>query len=65
MKVTRTVINGIPQGGVWGTLLFVVFINDMPQEIQSQIYMFADDTKIYRELNSLDKRPNGITRRSD
>ena len=39
------VLSGIPQGSVLGPTLFVVFINDMPDEITSLSKMFADDAK--------------------
>ena len=45
------VLSGIPQGSVLGPLLFICFINDMPEVIQAFIQMFADDTKLYMEVN--------------
>ncbi len=46
------VTSGIPQGSVLGPLLFLIYINDLPEDIDSKIYMYADDTKIYREIKS-------------
>ena len=44
------VTSGIPQGSVLGPILFVLFINDLPLHVKSDVYMFADDTKLYREI---------------
>jgi len=46
------VTSGIPQGSVLGPILFVVFINDLPKCVNSSVFMFADDTKIYREIST-------------
>ncbi len=44
------VTSGIPQGSVLGPTLFVMFINDLPECVDSTAYMFADDTKLYRSI---------------
>ena len=43
--------SGIPQGSVLGPLMFVIFINDLPDAVSSTIKIFADDTKMYRQVN--------------
>ena len=48
------VISGIPQGSVLGPLLFVVYINDLLDNINSTGLLFADDTKIFRKITSED-----------
>ena len=44
------VTSGIPQGSVLGPILFVLYVNDLPDCTSSDIYLFADDTKIFRSI---------------
>ena len=45
------VLSGIPQGSILGPLLFLVYVNDIPQYTTSTTLLFADDTKCFRIIN--------------
>ena len=46
------VTSGVPQGSVLGPILFLVYVNDMPEVIDCVIKMFADDTKLYSKIST-------------
>jgi hypothetical protein len=48
----KEVISGVPQGSVLGPILFICYINDMPETVKSLIRIFADDTKVFSKINS-------------
>ena len=43
--------SGIPQGTILGPLLFLIYINDLPQNLTSNSLLFADDLKIFARSN--------------
>ena len=47
-----TVDSGVPQGTVTGPLYFLIFINDLPDGLNSTCRLFADDCIIYDQVSS-------------
>ena len=43
-------LSGVPQGSVLGPILVLIFINDLPDNINSTVRLFADDYVLYRNI---------------
>ena len=45
--------SGTPEGGLLSPLLFACFVNDLPNSLEADTLMFADDVKMYRRIDSM------------
>ncbi len=50
------VMSGVPQGSVLGPILFVLYVNNIPEGVRSLIKLFADDTKVLGKVRNEEDR---------
>ena len=48
----RKVTSGVPQGSVLAPVMFLIYVNDMPEAVSSYISLFADDAKLLRKISN-------------
>jgi hypothetical protein len=61
MSSWALVMAGVPQGSVLGTLLFLIYLNDITHVVKHcQIRMFADDTSLFIEVDDRVEAANKV-----
>jgi len=43
-------LSGVPQESILGLILFLIYINDLDDDITRKVLKFADDTKVFRKI---------------
>ena len=59
VSTNEVIKQGVPQGSTLGPLFYIVYANDIPKDLQSQVTLYADDTVIYassKKENNLRKQ---------
>ena len=54
-------ICGVPQGSILGPLLFLLYVNDMPQSVDSDLFLYADDSCLvfqHKDVKEIEKQLN-------
>ena len=53
-SIWELIKSGVPQGSVLSPLMFLIYINDLPDNIQSTCNIFVDDSSLFSHVFNKD-----------
>ena len=57
----ESINSGVPQGSVLGPLLFLIYINDLTDNISSNMRLFADDSSLFIKVRNIEDTQEQLT----
>ena len=61
-SIWKNVSAGVPQGSVFGPLLFLIYINDLTEALSTNAKLFADDTSLLSVMHDIQTSANNLNK---
>ncbi len=62
---SRSAQSGVPQGYVLGLILFLIYVNDLPNILQEKVLLFADDVKLLSQRSHSQALQNDLMKANE